>query len=102
MYASAAPAPFPAPLASLVSSLAAAVGSSTRAEAAIVNYYAMDSTLGGHLDDAEYYMGSPIVSIRYWSLIALARSSRSQPRMQLHLFDRRQDEGGSPRRHPPP
>ena len=65
VYASVAPAPFPASLASLVASLAASVGSSTRAEAAIVNYYALDSTLGGHLDDSEYYMGSPIVSIRY-------------------------------------
>lgn len=64
VYATAAPAPFPPPLATLVADLAACVGSTVRAEAAIVNYYALDSTLGGHLDDAELYMGSPIVSIR--------------------------------------
>jgi alkylated DNA repair protein alkB family protein 1 len=34
-------------------------------EAAIVNYYKRDGNMGGHLDNAEYEMKKPIISISF-------------------------------------
>jgi alkylated DNA repair protein alkB family protein 1 len=34
-------------------------------QAAIVNYYHMDSTLAGHTDHSEFDLHSPLISIRY-------------------------------------
>ena len=41
---------------------AAAVGECQRPEAAIVNYYTTESTMGGHVDDAELDLTLPLVS----------------------------------------
>lgn len=54
--------PFPAKLGELCSSLASRVGCALVPEAAIVNYYPVGTTMGGHLDDAELTMEHPIVS----------------------------------------
>eukprot|EP00741_Cyanophora_paradoxa_P007530 tig00001154_g7283.t1 len=55
---------FPPSLAALAARLAAAAGfPAFAAEAAIVNFYALDSAIGGHVDDAEADERSPIVSL---------------------------------------
>jgi alkylated DNA repair protein alkB family protein 1 len=54
---------FPSELSELVKTLASVVGESIKPEAAIVNYYPANATMGGHLDDAELTMDKPIVSI---------------------------------------
>lgn len=60
---------FPPDLAQLATQLAIISGyprsKNFEAEAAIVNFYAPDSTLGGHLDESEFDVSAPIVSIRY-------------------------------------
>ena len=84
---------FPPDLAALTRRLGQAAGCSFTAEAAIINYYALgsrnddapvppsldpaDSTLGGHLDDAETYFDAPIVSIRSDESICRDRKSLS-------------------------
>ena len=35
------------------------------AEAAIVNYYHLDSTLSGHTDHSEFDLKAPLISFRY-------------------------------------
>ena len=35
-------------------------------QAAIINYYHMDSTLSGHTDHSEFDLEAPLVSIRYF------------------------------------
>jgi len=57
---------FPPDLAQLSTQLATASGytRSFEAQAAIVNFYTLNSTLGGHLDDSEFDVGAPIISIR--------------------------------------
>lgn len=57
--------PFPSDLAQFIKKQAASVGIELCPEAAIINYYAIDSTLGGHLDDAEFTFEVPIISIRF-------------------------------------
>ena len=57
--------PFPSDLAALSQLLAAASGwEGFRAEAGIVNYYHMDSTLSPHTDHSERDITAPLVSIR--------------------------------------
>jgi alkylated DNA repair protein alkB family protein 1 len=55
----------PAELLKYAAAASAAAGwrSAVRAEAVIVNYYTLASTLGGHLDDVEPDQESPIVSL---------------------------------------
>jgi alkylated DNA repair protein alkB family protein 1 len=43
-------------------------GEEFRPEGAIVNYFGIGDTLGGHLDDMEADWSKPIVSMRYISL----------------------------------
>ena len=57
------PDTFPPALARLAAEVAAAAGESVCPEAAIVNFYNADSTMGGHLDDAEPCQTAPIVSL---------------------------------------
>lgn len=45
--------------------LGRAVGQPLRPEAAIVNYYAPRSSMGGHCDDAEPCQDAPIVSLSF-------------------------------------
>ena len=57
--------PFPPDLATLSQLLATASGwEGFRAEAGIVNYYHMDSTLSPHTDHSEKDITAPLVSIR--------------------------------------
>mmetsp|Transcript_12554 Transcript_12554/g.25571 ORF Transcript_12554/g.25571 Transcript_12554/m.25571 type:complete len:337 (+) Transcript_12554:1-1011(+) len=54
---------FPDELAKLASTLAAKVGYQVKSEAAIVNFYPFDASMGGHVDDAELTLSYPIVSV---------------------------------------
>lgn len=54
---------FPVELLELSQKLASLVGNTLKPEAAIVNFYPLGSTMGGHLDDAEFAMERPIISI---------------------------------------
>ena len=54
---------FPADFAQFCRKLARVVGDDLQPEAAIVNYYPVGTTMGGHIDDAEHDMSRPIVSI---------------------------------------
>lgn len=57
--------PFPPDLAKLTRFILAAVGfPEFTAEAAIVNYYHLDSTLSGHTDHSEKDLTAPLISIR--------------------------------------
>ncbi|TRY63612.1 hypothetical protein TCAL_04022 [Tigriopus californicus] len=56
--------PFPPDLAALTADLARTAGfPDFRAEAAIVNFYPLDGTLGGHTDHSEDNLQAPLVSI---------------------------------------
>ena len=58
--------PFPEDLQLLAKYIAGALGySDYNSEAAIVNYYHLDSTLAGHTDHSEFDLQSPLISIRY-------------------------------------
>ena len=60
--------PFPSDLAKLTGHIAAAIDfPEFHAEAAIVNYYHLDSTLAGHTDHSELDHEAPLISIRYTS-----------------------------------
>jgi alkylated DNA repair protein alkB family protein 1 len=60
------PVAFPTDISVLTRLIAHACGSAPyKPEAAIVNYYKTEGSMGGHLDNAEYEMKKPIVSIRY-------------------------------------
>mmetsp|Transcript_35227 Transcript_35227/g.49063 ORF Transcript_35227/g.49063 Transcript_35227/m.49063 type:complete len:214 (-) Transcript_35227:236-877(-) len=54
---------FPEKLASMADALARLVGLKVKSEAAIVNYYPYDGSMGGHVDDAEITLDYPIVSV---------------------------------------
>lgn len=56
---------FPKDLLKTTKEIAERVGSEIEPQAAIINYYSNDSTLGGHLDDVEEDMDHPIVSMRF-------------------------------------
>jgi len=57
--------PFPQDLAMLCQYIARVVGfNDFSAEAAIVNYYHMDSTLSGHTDTSEQNKEAPLFSFR--------------------------------------
>lgn len=61
--------PFPQDLAMLCQYIAEVVGfDDFSSEAAIVNYYHMDSTLSGHTDNSEQNKEAPLFSFRwiYW------------------------------------
>ena len=61
--------PFPSDLANLCETLLRYVSNllpkNYQSEAAIINYYPMDSTLGGHIDHSEPNRTSPLVSISF-------------------------------------
>jgi alkylated DNA repair protein alkB family protein 1 len=54
---------FPDDLSILCKTIARLVNTDLQPEAAIVNYYPMGASMGGHLDDAEHAMQKPIISI---------------------------------------
>lgn len=49
----------------LCSTVAQAVGTTLVPEAAIINFYPLNATMGGHLDDAEHNLERPIVSFSF-------------------------------------
>ena len=56
---------FPSDLSNLTQFILKVIGFSTFvSEAAIVNYYHLDSTLSGHTDHSEYDLSAPLISIR--------------------------------------
>jgi alkylated DNA repair protein alkB family protein 1 len=65
MYSENSRDPFPQDLAMLCQYIARVVGfNDFSAEAAIVNYYHMDSTLSGHTDNSEQNKEAPLFSFR--------------------------------------
>lgn len=65
MYSEAARSPFPNDLNALSQLIIKATLNKTfEAEAAIVNYYFMDSFLNGHADHSEPNLAAPLVSFR--------------------------------------
>ncbi|XP_033101170.1 nucleic acid dioxygenase ALKBH1-like [Anneissia japonica] len=75
--------PFPADLAALAKYFASKLGfMNFEPEAGIVNFYHMDSTLGGHTDHSEYDMEAPLFSIRLVTFIKCVCSA-----IHLHLLD---------------
>jgi len=54
---------FPEDLAQLCRNLAQLATADLIPEAAIINFYPMSSTMGGHLDDAEHDLAKPIISL---------------------------------------
>lgn len=54
---------FPSDFATLCKKIAQLIQYDFQPEAAIVNYYPLSASMGGHLDDAEHTMEKPIVSI---------------------------------------
>uniref|UniRef100_A0A131XUE1 Putative alkylated dna repair protein alkb log 1 n=1 Tax=Ixodes ricinus TaxID=34613 RepID=A0A131XUE1_IXORI len=66
VYDEARRSPFPDCLRDLATGLARLAGfGAFRPEAAIVNYYAMDSALGGHVDNSELALDAPVVSASF-------------------------------------
>lgn len=55
--------PFPDDIQLLCQNIARTVGQEFVPEAAIVNFYPPSSSMGGHLDDAEHNLDTPIVSL---------------------------------------
>ena len=60
--------PFPSDLGLMSAFVAAVLGYERfQPQAAIVNFYHMDSTLGGHTDHSEFDLTAPLISYRYKS-----------------------------------
>ena len=66
---------------------AAACGMTLTAEAVIVNFYKMKSSMGGHLDDVEYTMDHPVVSVSLGSecVFLLGCQGKDEPPLPLLL-----------------
>lgn len=81
--------PIPADLATLAARLArpASQGTEFHAEAAIINYYGPDDTLGGHIDDMEADLSKPIVSISLGckAIFLLGGETRDEPPIAMFL-----------------
>lgn len=66
LYSESSKSDMPTELSGLTSALARALGfSDFKAEAAIVNYYRMNSTLAGHTDHSEINVTAPLFSISF-------------------------------------
>jgi alkylated DNA repair protein alkB family protein 1 len=59
----------------------------SRPESAIVNFYGVESTMGGHLDDAEPCQRAPIVSLSLGldAIYLLGGASKAEPPRALRL-----------------
>eukprot|EP01113_Clastostelium_recurvatum_P000636 TRINITY_DN10297_c0_g1_i1.p1 TRINITY_DN10297_c0_g1~~TRINITY_DN10297_c0_g1_i1.p1 ORF type:complete len:356 (-),score=68.40 TRINITY_DN10297_c0_g1_i1:1062-2075(-) len=80
-------APFPEDLAHIVQAFAQAVGvADYRAEAATVNYYMQDMVMHGHLDDAEYDMDKPIVSMSFGASAVFLLGGETKDVVPLPMF----------------
>lgn len=66
LYSESSKSDMPADLSGLTSALAQALGfADFKAEAAIVNYYRMNSTLAGHTDHSEVNVAAPLFSVSF-------------------------------------
>ncbi len=66
LYSHSNQSPFPEDLSCLSEYLLSTIGfKQFKAEAAIVNYYHLDSTLSGHTDHSEKDLEAPLISIRF-------------------------------------
>lgn len=79
--------PVPEMLQQLGVRCAAACGMTLAAEAIIINYYKMKSCMGGHLDDVEYTMDHPVVSLSLGSpcVFLLGGHSKDEPPLEILL-----------------
>ncbi|KAG1693421.1 hypothetical protein DVH05_023506 [Phytophthora capsici] len=66
---------------------ATACGMKLTAEAVIVNYYKTKSAMGGHLDDVEYTMGHPVVSVSLGSrcVFLMGGHTKDEPPLEILL-----------------
>lgn len=65
IYSDQAKDTFPDNLSRLCNTFAQALGYDFKAEAAIVNFYHLDSTLAGHTDHSEEYLDAPLFSFSF-------------------------------------
>ncbi|ETL80211.1 alkylated DNA repair protein AlkB [Phytophthora nicotianae] len=79
--------PVPELLQQLGAKCAAACGMTLAAEAVIVNYYKTKSAMGGHLDDVEYTMDHPVVSLSLGSkcVFLLGGHTKDEPPLEILL-----------------
>ncbi|RLN62880.1 hypothetical protein BBJ29_002693 [Phytophthora kernoviae] len=83
--------PVPALLEQLATKCATVCGMALAAEAVIVNYYKLKSTMGGHLDDVEYTMDHPVVSLSLGSRCVFLMGGRTKEEPPLELLLRSGD-----------
>ncbi|KAE8977839.1 hypothetical protein PR003_g25732 [Phytophthora rubi] len=71
----------------LGSRCASACGMTLSAEAVIVNFYKSKSSMGGHLDDVEYTMDHPVVSLSLGSrcVFLMGGHSKDEPPLEILL-----------------
>ncbi|POM75244.1 Alkylated DNA repair protein AlkB [Phytophthora palmivora] len=79
--------PVPELLQQLGDRCAAACGMKLMAEAVIVNYYKTKSSMGGHLDDVEYTMDHPVVSLSLGSqcVFLMGGHTKNEPPLEVLL-----------------
>ncbi|TDH68714.1 hypothetical protein CCR75_009173 [Bremia lactucae] len=79
--------PVPESLQQLGKKCAAACGMKLAAEAIIINFYKTKSAMGGHLDDAEYTMDHPVISLSLGSscIFVIGGQSKDEPPLQILL-----------------
>ncbi|EGZ30106.1 hypothetical protein PHYSODRAFT_470275 [Phytophthora sojae] len=75
----------------LGSRCAAACGMSLSAEAVIVNFYKSKSSMGGHLDDVEYTMDHPVVSLSLGSRCVFLMGGHTKDELPLEILLRSGD-----------
>ncbi|XP_022087595.1 LOW QUALITY PROTEIN: nucleic acid dioxygenase ALKBH1-like [Acanthaster planci] len=79
--------PFPCDLADLSAFVAAVMGFSTfQSQAAIVNYYHGDSTLGGHTDHSEFDLSAPIISYSFGQSAIFLLGGRTKEISPLAMY----------------
>lgn len=92
VYDSAKQSPFPDCLRQLAAELARLMGfRGFRPEAAIVNYYAMNSTLGGHVDNSELALDSPVLSVSFGQTAVFLVGGATRERRPCALYLRSGD-----------
>ncbi|KAG7379373.1 Nucleic acid dioxygenase alkbh1 [Phytophthora pseudosyringae] len=79
--------PVPELLQELGDRCASACGMILAAEAVIVNYYKTKSSMGGHLDDVEYTMDHPVVSLSLGSrcVFLMGGHTKDEPPLEILL-----------------
>ncbi|EEY68761.1 alkylated DNA repair protein alkB-like protein [Phytophthora infestans T30-4] len=83
--------PVPELLQQLGTKCAAVCGMTLEAEAVIVNYYKTKSSMGGHLDDVEYTMDHPVVSLSLGSKCVFLMGGHTKDEAPLEILLRSGD-----------